>query len=428
MGRAIVRSWTLLTKELMEVLRQPLLVLSLVLGPFLILLVFALGHRSQQPPLTAVLSLPTTINLSRDVSFWHDRFGGGVAVVAVTDNEASARGDVEAGRADLALIIPTDAYTAVTSGRQAQVRVLYNQINPVDQAYTGFIAYVLSSELNKQVITEAAHQAQIDLANSRQPLANLRQDVATIPNVPADRQARIKSDLDRLESLSTRLEAIPPGVLAAPLASQVVNVSPIDPGYVEFYSPGVLALLLQHLAITFAALSFVRDRLVGMTEMYKVAPTSTFSVLVGKYGSYGLLCLAVGGILTLLMVRVLGVPLLGDPVLYWGTLALLVFASLGIGSTFSLLSASQENAVQLTMLVLLASVFFSGFFLPISAFQPPATYVSVALPVTHGILALQDLMLRGHLSSYQPMIFLGWVGLLFFAITTHLLNRELRRS
>lgn len=409
-------------------LRQPLLVLSLILGPFLILLIFALGHRSQQPPLSTILVLPSTINLSRDLAFWRDRFGAAVTIVAVTDTEASARRQVDAGRVDIALVIPADAYTAVIGGRRAQVRVLYNQINPVDQAYTGFVAYVLASELNKQVIAEAVRQAQVDLANSRPPLANLRRDLNVARNIPADQLARIKQDLDQLDAVSARLEAIPPDVLAAPLVDQIVNVSPIDPGYVGFYSPGVLALLLQHLAITFAALSYVRDRLVGMTEIYKVAPISTFGVLVGKYLSYGLLCMAVGAALTLLMIRALGVPFLGDPVFYWGTLALLIFASLGIGSTFSLLSASQENAVQLTMLVLLASVFFSGFILSITTFQPPATFVSAVLPVTHGIVALQELMLRGRLSSYQPLYVLGGVGVLFFVITTHLLNRELRRS
>jgi len=99
-------------------------------------------------------------------------------------------------------------------------------------------------------------------------------------------------------------------------------------------------------------------------------------------------------VLTFLMTRVLAVPLLGSPFLCWGTLALLVFASRGVRLTISLLSASQENTVQLTLLLLLASVFFSGFFLPVTVFQTPATEVTFALPVTHAIIALQDMMLR----------------------------------
>jgi ABC-2 type transport system permease protein len=428
MGRAIVRGWVLLINELTAVLRQPMLVLALVLGPFLILLVFALGHRSQQPPLTMVLVVPSTVDLSRDLGFWRDRFGEAVRVVVLTDDEAAAREAVVGNQVDLALIIPASAFSDVSNGKQVIIRVLHNQINPVDQAYTGFVAYILSSELNKQIITEAARQAQVDIGQAREPLAALRGDLATIPNLPGDRLTRINSDLDRLDRLIAHLQSLAPGLLAAPVATRVESASTIDPSYVAFYSPGVLALLLQHVAITLASLSIVRDRLIGVIELYKVAPTSTFLILFGKYVSYGLVCLGVGAALTFLLLRVIGVPLLGDPLLFTATAALLVAASLGIGFNISLLSTSQENAVQLTMLVLLASVFFSGFFLPVTALQAPATEVSFVLPVRHAITALQDLMLRGELRDRQPLLVLGGMSVLFLFSSIFLLHRELRRA
>ena len=48
----------------------------------------------------------------------------------------------------------------LSAGKQATIRVLSNQIDPIDQAYVGFVSYILSSELNKQIITEATKQAQ----------------------------------------------------------------------------------------------------------------------------------------------------------------------------------------------------------------------------------------------------------------------------
>src|SRR3979411_650415 len=101
MFKALIRGWTLVSKEIMEVIRQPMLVLALVLGPFLILLVFALGHRSQQPPLTMVLVVPPSVGLSRDLGLWRDRFGGSVTVIALADNEAAAREAVVSNQADL---------------------------------------------------------------------------------------------------------------------------------------------------------------------------------------------------------------------------------------------------------------------------------------------------------------------------------------
>jgi ABC-2 type transport system permease protein len=426
--KPFIRGWTLLSKDLTEVLRQPLLVLALVLGPFLILVVFALGHRSAPPPLRAILDVPLQLDLPRDLSFWRDRFGGAVSVVAITSNEAEVRAAVADNQVDLGIIVPQNGLAELSQGNQVTITVVHNQINPVDENYTEFVAYILASELNKQVITQAAQQAQQELMKSREPLAQIRSDVDSLPNVPSSRLTQIKSDLDLLDAISNRLQTIAPSLVAAPLKSQVESVATIDPGYVGFYSPGVLALLLQHLAITFGALSLVRDRLSGIVELFKVAPTSTLGILFGKYTSYGLLTLAVGGILTGLMLRGLNVPMLGDPRLFVATLALLAFASTGIGLTISLLSSSQENAVQLTMLILLASVFFSGFLVPLNTLQSPATELSAALPVSHAVTALQDVMLRGHLTDYQPLYVLGLMGLFFFLISIILLNHELRRS
>src|SRR3546814_2948786 len=59
------------------------------------------------------------------------------------------------------------------------------------------------------------------------------------------------------------------------------------------------------------------------------------------------------------------------------------------------LSDSERQAVQLSLLVLLASVFFSGFVLAVDEFTPPVRAIAYTLPVTHGIQLLQDFMLRG---------------------------------
>ena len=47
-----------------------------------------------------------------------------------------------------------------------------------------------------------------------------------------------------------------------------------------------MALLLQHLALTFAALSLVRDRELGLFELLRVGPLSSFEILVGKTIAY----------------------------------------------------------------------------------------------------------------------------------------------
>ncbi len=45
--RGIIRSSSFFRKEIFEILRQPRLVATLVLGPFLILFIFGIGYRDQ---------------------------------------------------------------------------------------------------------------------------------------------------------------------------------------------------------------------------------------------------------------------------------------------------------------------------------------------------------------------------------------------
>ena len=68
--------------------------------------------------------------------------------------------------------------------------------------------------------------------------------------------------------------------------------------------------------------------------------------------------------------RCSAIPMLGDPVAAGRcAIALLLLASLGIGLLIAVISDSERQAVQLSLLLLLASVFFSGFVLAISEFS-----------------------------------------------------------
>jgi ABC-2 type transport system permease protein len=125
---------------------------------------------------------------------------------------------------------------------------------------------------------------------------------------------------------------------------------------------------------------------------------------------------------------VLGVPLLGNVWLVALVIGLLVFASLGIGLIISVVSDSERQAVQLCLLLLLASVFFSGFVLPVHEFREGVQYAAYVLPVTHGIRLLQDLMLRGDTNAWWQLGVLGALALGFLILTVVIVRRTLRSA
>lgn len=196
----------------------------------------------------------------------------------------------------------------------------------------------------------------------------------------------------------------------------------------EYFAPAVIVLLLQHLAVTFAALSLVRERRSGVMELFRVSPLSALETMVGKYLSY----LAFGGVLaaglTALVILALRVPMLGDWPTYALALAAVLFAALGLGFLISLISQTDSQAVQLTMLVLLSSVFFSGFIMSLDMLASAVRVFSWLIPATYGIRLLQDAMLRGHLT--QPFLLLGLIGMgaALFVGTWLLLRRQMAQA
>ena len=61
------------------------------------------------------------------------------------------------------------------------------------------------------------------------------------------------------------------------------------------------------------------------------------------------------------------------------------------------------------MIVLLASIFFTGFFIALHRLIPPVHIISWLLPATYGTRMLQDVMLRGQ--GIEPVLLFGLIGL-----------------
>jgi len=90
-----------------------------------------------------------------------------------------------------------------------------------------------------------------------------------------------------------------------------------------------------------------------------------------------------------------------------------------------LISQTDTQAVQYSMLFLLASIFFSGFLLDLRLMWQPMKVLAWSLPATYGIQMLQDIMLRG---TSAPPILLGGlilIGTGLFIITWLLLRRRM---
>lgn len=392
--RSLVRITSFLGKELRETLRRPGVLFALVLGPFLIMLLFGVGYTGARRPFATEVVIPAGSDLPRDEEFYQELAPGRIDVVSITDDRNAAIRNLSSQATDLLIVAPEDAAAQLRRGEQARILVAWNQVDPVYDSLAHLAVSTMISELNSEIIRRAAATG-IDLVESE---------------------------------LGPRVENVSPDLIAEPTTAETQNVAPSAPNVLNFFGPAVLALVIQHLAVTLSALSLVRERLSGQMDLFRVAPVNALEVLTGKYLAFALLSLVVTAVVGALMIYGLQVPLLSGYLLAIGIILLLTFASLGVGLFISLVADSERMAVQLSMLVLLASVFFSGFVLPVQDFIGTVQYFSYALPVTHGIATLQDAMLRGAVTDPRMILALAGIGLTLYLLSLLRLRAIMRSA
>jgi ABC-2 type transport system permease protein len=363
MFKTITRILAIVGKELVSVVRRPGALLSLVLGPFIIMALFGLGYSGYRRPLDTIVVVPPQSGLPTDTDTYASVAGDGLRIVDVTPDETTAMTRLSRQVVDVVIVPPADIQSRFKSGQRTPVDVRVNVTDPVRQSYAIFLARGLEAAINRNVIETTVAEGEsyaISQGASKEVLAK-----------------------------------IPPDVIAAPTEANVGNVAPSAPTVVQFFGPAVLALILQHMAVTLIALSVVRERRSGVFELFQVSPITTAELVTGKLIAFALFSGAIALLTVVLLVFGFGVPMLGDAGWLALIVGLLIAASLGLGLLIAAVSDSEPQTVQLSLLVLLASVFFSGFVLAIDEFSEPVRSLIYALPVASGIRLIGDFMFRG---------------------------------
>jgi ABC-2 type transport system permease protein len=392
--KTLTRILAIVGKELVSIVRRPGALISLVFGPFLIMAIFGVGYSGFRRPLTTIVVLPAGTGLSTDVTAYQDVAGKGLEVYLITTDEAAAMDQLNRQLVDVVVVAPADLKATFEAGRRSDIEVRVNLTDPVQATYAIFLARGLEAAVNRQIIEQA---------------------------VDAARGYAIDQGLNNVVR-------IPSYVISAPTAAEVDNVAPSEPTVVQYFAPAVLALILQHLAVTLIALSVVREKNSGLFELFRISPITTAELVTGKLVAYGLFAGAVAAATIGLLVAGFHVPILAQPGWIALVAGLLVASSLGLGLVVAAVSDSEPQVVQLSLLVLLASVFFSGFVLAISEFSEPIRSLIYILPVANGIRLFGDFMFRGGTVVVWQLWLLAGLSVAYIGGAWLLLRRIMSRA
>ena len=163
----------------------------------------------------------------------------------------------------------------------------------------------------------------------------------------------------------------------------------------NFFVPGVIGVVLQIGTTVATAMALVRERERGTLEQLLVSPLSRAGLMLGKLVPYLCIGMAMAAILFLIMRFVFNIPIAGNVVGMLFSTLVYVFALLSLGLLIGTRAENQMQALQMSMVFLLPSVFFSGFIFPRET-MPWIFYALGALfPTTYFIALMRAIILRG---------------------------------
>lgn len=161
-----------------------------------------------------------------------------------------------------------------------------------------------------------------------------------------------------------------------------------------FMIPGVIGMILFALTSILTATAVVRERERGTIEQLIVTPIRPWELMVGKIIPYVILAF-----LNVLEVIAIGhywfmVPVRGNLWLILALSGLFLLTSLGIGLLASTFAKTQQEAMLIVWLLLLPSIFLSGFFFPLDAMPRALQLLSYGMPLRYYLVIIRSLMLK----------------------------------
>ncbi len=263
----------------------------------------------------------------------------------------------------------------------------------MDMVATGVIAPVTQVQTPQQLV-ELLRQGRISVGVHVPPdFERRRIDGREVAQVMVDGSDTV------VQSAAAQLAQLP-------VDSSVVAPRKVAPiGVVAFYNPqrrspvnivpGLIGVILTMTMVMFTSVAIVRERERGNMELLITTPVSRTELMVGKVLPYAVIGLIQTAVVLLLGTWLFAVPIKGSVLDVYLAAVLLILANLALGLMISTKAASQFQAMQMTVFILLPSILLSGFMFPYAGMPVAAQWLSEVLPMTHFLRLIRGVMLRG---------------------------------
>ena len=244
-----IRSFAFLRKEVVEIVRQPRLIALLVLGPFALLLMFGSGYAETSIAKRAIFVGPAGSIYEDVLAGYEDQLADFIDSKGMVATEAEGRAVLDRGDADVVVVFPEDPEASVLRGERAVIKVLHNEIDPIQQGAVEVAARLAIQEVNATVLAtlagDAAGRTGIRRCVCRaapDPRAAFDSDPAGAGGELRDELRRLEAALDGTNTILSRLRPDDPTLVGdvaeragspptSTLASRRSTTAPATPSY-----------------------------------------------------------------------------------------------------------------------------------------------------------------------------------------------------
>jgi ABC-2 type transport system permease protein len=324
-------------KEVLHIRRNRGVLVVTVMMPVMQLLLFGFIDQTVHDVATVVVDQDRTVH-SRELM---DRLRATKTfqITEVTSNPREARQAIIAGRANVGVVIPPDYHNLRTRNQPAKILVLIDGSDSTVSA--GALAAVngIVAQENLEVLTRDARGGM-------------------------------------------------------PLAAQPIILFNPEGRTANYIIPGLVAILMQMIAIFLASGSIVREREKGTMEQLMVTPVNPLALMLGKVAPYLALGLAETALILGIMRWGFSVPIQGSLVFLFGIMIVYLAALLAFGLFISTRAKTEMEAMQTAQMLVLPSVFLSGYIFPTKGMPIVLQAISQVLPATHMVAVMRGIVLR----------------------------------
>ncbi len=188
-----------------------------------------------------------------------------------------------------------------------------------------------------------------------------------------------------------------------------------------FYVPGVIASIAFLIPIILTAQAIVREREIGTLEQIMVTPIRSWELMLGKTLPFALI-----GLLDVIMIALIGVfwfeiPFRGNPLILLLGNVLFLMSAVGIGLFISTVSSTQQQAQISTFFFMNPAFILSGFAFPLENIPEWLQYITYINPLRYFIIIIRGVFLKGiGLEILWPQLvalaILGGIAILFSSL------------